>query len=307
MKNELKGILFIALAGACWSTIGVFAKVLLENDFTSYEIAFVRLFFGSLLLALYFLKRNPKLFKLDKKALIVTIVMGVVTQGLFNLVFFSSLNLIGVINATILLYLAPLFITIFSVVLFKERLNFKKRMGVLLSIIGSLLALTGGVFAFEGLSTLGIVFGILSGLGYSLVSIFGKFGIVKTPSETLIFYSFLFGLILISCFINPVSIIVKIDNLQVIGAILGLAVFPAVLAYIFYFKGISTGIELSKVGIMSMIELILSILWSVLFLNESLNTIKIIGLFLIFLAIYLINKPHETAKKHHPHTTFSKT
>lgn len=290
MTDDTKGIIYITLAGICWSTIGIFAKILMANNFTSYEVAFVRLFFGALLLSLYFLKQNKGFFLISKKSLVFTFFMGVITQGIFNIVFFSSISLIGVINATILLYLAPIFITCFSVIFFKENLTLNKKTGVILSVIGSFLALTGGMFIFQNISPIGLVFGVLSGLGYSLVSIFCKFGLKKNHAETLIFYSFIFGLIFISGFFNPLSIVLKINNIDVILAITGLALLPAAAAYIFYFKGISTGIDLSRVGVLSMIELILSIIWSVIFLNEALNSIKVFGIALILFSIFLINK-----------------
>ncbi len=288
--THIKGLIFIALAGISWSTTGLFAKNLLTSGFTSIEVSFIRLFLGAMLFLIYFLIVNFKLLKIDKKGLILTLFMGVITQGLFNLVFFASVERIGVINGTILLYLAPLFITFFSVVIFKEKLTLLKQFGVGLSIVGSVLALTGAVFNFKDLSAIGVILGIASGFGYSLVSVFSKIGLKRYPAKTLIFYSFAFGAAFIFPLVDIGEIAMKVHGTKVIASILGLGIFSATVAYIFYFEGISTGLDLSKVGVMSMIELIFAIIFAVLFVNETLTPIKVLGIGLILLSIYLINK-----------------
>lgn len=290
MNRELRGSIYIALAGISWSTTGIFAKNLMESGLTSIEVSFIRLFLGAFFFFVYFIFGNTHLFKIDKRGLILTFFMGVITQGIFNLVFFSSVDLIGVINATVLLYLAPLFLTIFSVSIFKEKLTVLKSAGVLLSITGSVLALTGAVFDFATLSIIGVGYGVMAGLGYALVSVFGKFGLQKYHAKTLIFYNSLFGMAFILPLVNIGELVVKVNSHVVILCSLGLGIFAVVLAYLFYFEGISSGIDLSKVGVLSMIELIFAVTLSVIFVNETLTTVKVLGLSLILVAIYLINK-----------------
>ncbi len=294
MKQSTKGLLLIAFAGICWSTTGIIAQSLLNVGFASTEIAFLRLFLGALVFLLYFLTKNKTLLTIDRKGLQLTLIMGIVTQGLFNLSFFKSVSLIGVINATILLYLAPIFITFFSAFIYKEHISLLKKTGVSLSILGSVLALTGGIFNFESLSIVGIAFGLYSALGYALVSVFSKSGLGKYHPNTLIFYSFLFGVFVISPFIDFSQMLDKVSTLPTLLNIIALGLIPASLAYLFYFKGIATGLDLSKVGVISLVELIFAILLSVAILGEELTPVKILGLGLISYSIYLINRPERT-------------
>lgn len=291
MNQTTKGLINIALAGICWSTTGVLAQKLLNKGFVSTEVAFIRLFLGAMIFLLYFLAKDRSRFMLNRKGLLLTLIMGIVTQGLFNLSFFRSVSLIGVINATILLYLAPIFITIFSALFYKEHIHSNKKIGVFLSIIGSILALTGGIFDYSTLSAAGVAFGLYAALGYSLVSIFSKAGLDKYNATTMIFYSFFFGMLVISPFVKIDQMFIKVDSLSIVFYILALGILPASLAYLFYFKGIATGLDLSKVGVMSLIELIFAILLSVAILGEVLTPVKIFGLVLISFSIYLINRP----------------
>lgn len=297
MNHSTKGPINIALAGICWSTTGVLAQTLLSEGFDSTEVAFIRLFLGAFIFLLYFLLKDKSRLLINRKGLLLTLIMGIVTQGLFNLSFFRSVSLIGVINATILLYLAPIFITILSALFYKEHIHRVKKVGVFISIMGSILALTGGIFDYSTLSTAGIAFGLYAALGYSLVSIFSKSGLDKYNANTMIFYSFLFGMLVISPFVKVDQMIVKVDSLPIILYILALGIFPASLAYLFYFKGIATGLDLSKVGVMSLIELVFAILLSVAILGEVLTPVKILGLALISFSIYLINRPVPSKHK----------
>lgn len=289
MKSQRLGTIYIALAGLSWSTTGIFAKNLMASGISSKEVALLRLTLGTLILFFTLMIQNRDYIKINRAGLVLTFFMGTITQGVFNLCFFSSVDAIGVMNATILLYLAPLFITAFSVLLFKEHLTTFKKWGVLISIIGSVLALTGGSFAFKGLTFVGVLLGIFSGLGYSLVSVFSKFGLKKYAPQTMILYSFFFGALLILPFTTPLHIVQKINSPTVLLSTMGLGVFSASVAYLLYFAGINTGIELSKVGVISTIELIFAIFFSVIFAGETINSIKIFGILLIISAIILIN------------------
>lgn len=293
MSQNYKGLALVALAGICWSTTGVFANTLLNHGLSAYEVAFSRLFVGSSIFFVYFMLKDRALLKLDLFGIILTFFMGLLTQGLFNMAFFSAIDKIGVIHSTVLLYLAPLFITIFSVLLYKEKLSKEKFAGVGLSIIGSFLALTSGKLDLHALSLSGLALGLYAGLGYSLVSIFSKFGQKKYNGKTLIFYSFLFGQLVILPFTNFKLILSSLHVPAVSTSVIGLGFIAAALAYILYFEGIATGVELSKVGVVSMVELILAIALSVVIVGESLTLVKIIGILLILVSIYVINKPKK--------------
>jgi drug/metabolite transporter (DMT)-like permease len=60
------------------------------------------------------------------------------------------------------------------------------------------------------------------------------------------------------------------------------------IAYVLYFNGISTGIELSKAGVISVLELIVSIILSVTLIGEKLSTVKFIGIITIVISIIII-------------------
>lgn len=291
LKNKkMRGYWYIAFAAILWGTLGTFAKLLIERGFTSEEVAFIRLFFGAMTLFIYIVVTDRKILKLDIKGFFITFGIGLVTQAGFNLAYFNAVRITGVSTAAILLYMAPVFLLIWSILIFKEKLNWKKTLGVVLCTGGSFLAVTGGHFESLFLSLTGIGFGLLSALTYSLMSVFGKLAMKTYPKLTIIFYSFTFGALMMFPFINFQHIKLATKGPQFWGLAIGLGIVPSALSYILYFKGISMAIDLSRAGIISILELIVSIIIAVVLFGESLNAIKGMGICFIFSAIVIIQE-----------------
>ena len=60
--------------------------------------------------------------------------LGVLTKGIFKLALDTSMTLVGVATATILMYLAPVFAAIMSMLFFKEKLRGYQHFAILLNL-----------------------------------------------------------------------------------------------------------------------------------------------------------------------------
>ena len=78
------------------------------------------------------------------------------------------------VGSVVLLYTAPFFVMVLSVLFFREKLTFRKVFALLLSFAGCILVvgLTGAEARSVGGET--VLIGLCAGFGYSLYSIFGK-------------------------------------------------------------------------------------------------------------------------------------
>jgi len=68
------------------------------------------------------------------------------------------------------------------------------------------------------------------------------------------------------------------------------------IAYILYFKGIESGINLSNAGIISTVELIISIMFAYFLFGENFILIKFFGVVFIVISIILINNSDSNKK-----------
>lgn len=281
------GYVSVAVAAVFWGTIGLFVKILGGMGLSIETIVFIRLFYGCLILAAIMFIKSGSYFKVDLKGLILLGLMGVFTQAAFNLVYFKTIEIIGVASAAVLLYVAPVLIILLSKLIFKEILNPFKKIGLVICLLGAFMAITGGHMETLNMDQKGILLGLSSAVIYAMLSITSKIAIERYDPLTVIFYSFLFGTIAISPFVPHSDFVTIFSKTDVVMLSFTMGLVPAAFAYFSYFRGIGQKIDLSIVSVISTLELLVSVLIGRLFLNESITTLKLVGLSLIVISIFI--------------------
>ena len=297
MKKGANSYVFIAMAGILWSTLGLFGNMLMERGLSSEQVAFTRLFIGFIVLSLYSLIRRPEVLKINLKCLLYCGAIGIICQGLFNKCYFKAVEVTGVSIAAVLLYTSPLFLAVFSKIVYKEKMTRAKIISLILCCIGAIMAVTGGVLDLKGINTYGIIMGIMAAITYALMPIISKNALKEFSSETILIYGFLFGAIFMIPSAKPVEMIGFVTDMNVLPYMILLGVFPAAMAYIFYAEGIARGCELSIVGVVASVELIAASIigWTVV--GEVFTIGKAIGVAIMFVSAFTAvagNKEVET-------------
>ncbi|NMB00853.1 MAG: EamA family transporter [Firmicutes bacterium] len=155
MKNKgyLQGYLFVAIAGSLWGIGGFFVTKMSDAGASSLMTAFGGHFLALPPLLLYLLaKKGKDGLKISKQGLLVSILLGVLTKGIFKLALDTSMILVGIATSTILMYLAPVWTAIMAVIFFKEKLRSYQVFALLLNLIGCTLVITGGI-VFSSIAT----------------------------------------------------------------------------------------------------------------------------------------------------------
>lgn len=250
------------------------------------------------LLIFLLVKKGIHGLKISAKGLAVSILLGVLTKGIFKLCLDTSMILVGIATSTILMYLAPVWTAIMAIIFFKEKLRGYQYFALILNIIGCTLVVTGGNFKKLNISGLGLALGLATGFLYGLSTILGKIGTSGDDSATMAFYMMVFSSITTAIFAKPwVHLDLFIDSTFLFWAILG-AVFSGTVANILFLTGLSMGIDASKTTIVTSIEVVVATLAGVLLLNEVIHLIGYFGIIIMLLSIVLINinisNPKET-------------
>ena len=286
MKKGVNSYAFIAMAGILWSTLGLFGDMLMNRGLSSEQVAFTRLFIGFIVLSLYSLIRRPEVLKINLKCLLYCGAIGIICQGLFNKCYFKAVEVTGVSVAAVLLYTSPLFLAVFSKIVYKEKMTRAKIISLILCCVGAIMAVTGGVLDLEGINTYGIIMGIMAAITYALMPIISKNALKEFSSETILIYGFLFGAMFMIPSAKPIEMIGFVTNMNVLPYMVLLGVFPAAMAYIFYAEGIARGCELSIVGVVASVELIAASIigWTVV--GEVFTIGKVIGVAIMFISAF---------------------
>ncbi|MBE7065859.1 MAG: hypothetical protein E7384_08635 [Ruminococcaceae bacterium] len=287
MKNA--ATVYVLLAGILWGAMGVFSSKLNLLGMGSFDIAQVRVTLGLVLVGLYLAIFDRKMFKIKLKDVWCFIGTGIVSLLLFSCCYFSAIELTGLSVAAVLLYTAPTFVMIMSLILFKEKMTANKLIALVMSLLGCILV--SGVLSGGSVSFAGVLFGIGSGFFYALYSIFGRFAINRGyGSWTMVFYTFLFCSI--GCaFFTDWKVVYEVATLSPSSWLIfgGTALITAFLPYVFYSKGLE-GLESSKASIVASVEPVVGTIMGMIFFGQFPSAMGYVGIVLVLGAIVILNR-----------------
>ena len=288
MDQITKNYIKIALAGVFWGTIGLFGKTLEGYGMSSEMIAFSRQFAGFSILFIIFLFKDPSVLRIDRKGLKSAMIIGVVSQGIFNLAYFGSIKLVGTFTAVVLLYFSPVIMFLLGTFMYREKSSRKKVFSVLLCLTGCVYGVTGGDFSTLQSNTVGILLGLTAALTYSLMPALSKKTTTIYNPFTIIIYSFMFGAIMLIPFAKPVASIMAVQDKAVFLIIPLFGFISSSIPYCLYIPSLHN-VQVSKLGVIASIELVVSIAIAVLFLKEPLSAGKVAGAAIIMASILIMN------------------
>jgi len=186
-----KGYVWVLAAASCWATSGVLLKHILENYApTPLALAFWRDFltFITMFAALACFRRDG--LRVARRDLPPLLGMGVISVGVFHVLWVYAVDLIGVAPAHVLNYSAPAFVVLFSWLLWREPLTQRKLGALLLTFAGCALVVEVYDVSQFRLNWVGILVGLGTGVTWATYSIFGKLSLERYSAWTLVTYAF---------------------------------------------------------------------------------------------------------------------
>ena len=288
LKRQTKGYLMVAAGATLWGTVGIQVQTLFNYNLSLQSIVFWRLFFAFIILFSFVFFTNKKRLIIDKKGLIYLASMGLFSQLLFNLFYFSCIQKTTIATAVTLLYSAPIFIAVMARIFYKELFTPVKTVALFLCMGGCFFAATGGSVAVLKLNLIGVLMGLGAGFTFSLVTIISKAIIHKYHQFTIIVYALGFGLLFYLPFSHPLIIFQKNLPLEVWLLIASFGVISTAIAYGLYITGISYGIEVSRAGIISTLELVVAVILSYLIFKEALWGWKLAGILMVVFSVVIV-------------------
>ncbi|WP_048124941.1 DMT family transporter [Methanosarcina lacustris] len=268
---------FAAVITSCilFGMIGLFVKGIRNMDAGS--ILFYRLFFGfTVILGYLIVSGGITKIELKQKKFYMFLLGILNTVTMFA--YFSSIKYTGIPVAVLLLYTAPIYVTLLSPLLLKEQVTHRDMVALILSISGILLAvnpstLYGGTGSENGNYIIGILFGLLSGLSYGC-SIMTINYLKETYSAVeQMFWSTAISLVLLLPFGISISAPILLENLNLL---VPLGVIATAFASILYFKGV-VRIKAQTTAVLSLLEPVSSIGFCCMLFGEPVQSNTIGG------------------------------
>ncbi|WP_164669203.1 DMT family transporter [Virgibacillus doumboii] len=283
-----KAFLYIIIGAGLWGTIGWYVKNLYTYGFTPMEVVTLRAWSAAIILVIYLLITAPKKLKLtsasDIKYFIGT---GVFSIIFFNYCMFTAIELATIPVATALLYTAPAFVTVLSFLFFKEPLTKSKIVALFITLAGTALVVGLIPLNLETFKLAAILFGLGSGIGYALYSIFSKFALKKYTSLSITTYTFIVAAVSLLPFFPYKEKFTLLLDPAVLFYAFGLGFLPTAFAYIIYTYGLNKT-EASTASILTTIEPVVATLIGIYIFHEAFSITQMLGMACIIGAVILI-------------------
>ncbi len=288
-----KAFLLIIAAGIFWGTSPLFVHILAPFGFTSLQMTGIRGAVAFLCTAVFALIRDRRAFLVRPLQLLLCLGVGT-AQFLTAATYYTAIQLASPSVAVVLMYSAPIYVTVFSVLFLGERLSVLKITSVAMMLAGC--CLVSGLVGGFTLPFMGLVFGLLSGLSYAVYNILLKYASrLGLRSLTITMYSFGTIVLLALCVADVGSIpaIVATDPLRALPLMLCLGVCTCALPYLLYTRAMRD-LPAGTATALGIMEPMAATIFSVLFLDEHLTVFPAIGIILILTAVVLLSKAEHT-------------
>ena len=270
MKKENIAIIEMLICATLWSVAGIFIKLIPWNGFA---VAGMRSLIAGLTMAVYMLIKHYR-FIINKK----TLLSGVLTACVYTC-FTVSNKLTTAANAIVLQFTSPVFIVIFSSLIYKSPVR-KKDLAAVLSTLGGI-----ALFFFDQLQPGYIAGNIIAiGAGMFMAGMFMTVGELEGEERfsaitTGQFFTFLIGL--------PFIIATRPEfTATATASILILGVFQLGISYILYVKA-SVHCPPLACCLLGAVEPLLNPVWVLIFDGERPGLFALIGGVIVIAAVTL--------------------
>lgn len=274
--------------GFFWGFMGFFTRHLLSIGIDANGAILVRCGIAAVCFGLLILVTGPGQFRVRLKDLWCFIGTGLLSLLFFTFCYFHAINMMDLSTAAILLYTAPTFVMLMSAVLFGEKVTPVKGTAVLLAFAGC--CLVSGVGTDTHITLAGLLFGLGSGIGYALYTIFSRFALQRGySSNTINFYSCLLAAVGAFVIWRPAGIVSAMtSSLPSFGWCLATGVLSCFVPYLLYTYSL-TGLENGRASVLASVEPVVASLIGVIAYHERMTFASAAGVILVLSAVLLLN------------------
>lgn len=297
-KEHLPAHLAVIAANIIFGLNFVIAKGIMPNWLEPRAVILLRVVGAGLTFWIVsFFMGNEKIAKSDRWRLFVGGIFGVAVN---QIMFFEGLNLTTPINASIIMVAVPILVLIMSHFMIGDRITWIKTIGIILGFSGAaFLILQNGKLSLNSDTVLGNLFVLINAASYGFYLVLIKPLMARYHPVTVMKWVFTYGFL----FVFPASIqkIVHSDFTVIPFSIwlsIGFVIFfTTVLAYFFNnysLKKISPSAASSYIYSQPFIAAVFAIIVGA----DKVNIDELVAAVLIFIGVYLVNKPKKKPAPH---------
>lgn len=297
-RERWKGILLVLLGASLWGSSSNVAQFLFQHDISPTWLVEVRLLVSGIGLLLYSIyrygwKATCSIWTRweDGKSIFLFSIGGMLSV---QLTFFLAIKYGNAATATLLQYLAPVLILIYSSIR-----NFKlpksvDGFSILFALLGITLLVTDGDVGQIAISPMALFWGLLSAVALAFYTLQPVSLLEKFASPIVVGWGMMIGAIIFSCLQSPWEFAWTLfKDRDLLFGLVFVILFGTLLAFTFFLTSLRY-IFPYEASVLSCIEPLTAVLIGVLFMNLSFMLWDWLGSLLIILSVILISWKKES-------------
>jgi len=280
----------LLLTAVFWAGTFIAGKVV-TREMLPFSAAFVRFTIASVFLILITFRFERSFPRMRLGQIASVLFLGMTGILAYNVFFFKGLKLIEAGRASLVIATCPVFITIFSSAIFKERVNLKQVFGIFISVLGAAVVISKGqlVELLRGNVGYGEMFIFGCVLCWTAYTIVGK-TLMKVFSPIIV--------VTYSSLVGTAGLLVPAIFEGILGSFSGysasawigvfyLGIFGTVLGFIWYYDGVKR-IGPIKAGLFINFIPIAAVLLAFFILGEAITISLLVGAILVIFGVLLV-------------------
>ena len=292
-KNEKIAIPVVLLAGLIWSFGPLVVRYMNDPNLVSWQYIFARGLTIFLIINLYLFFEEGTNFYKNYFKIGISGIIGGSGLGIAMITFIYSITNTSAAITLLCLAAMPFFTALLGFLFLKEKISINVWIAIIIATIGIIIIALGNT---EKGSLIGLVFGMISSIGFSVFSVTLRWR-KETPKFTTVAFAGFF------CFALS-SIIIITNNLSFLSTSYNSSLFSlhgtlVCIGLILYSIG-SKAIPAAELTLLSLTEVIGGIFWvwvPFLGINEVPSTNTIIGGFFLFMSIMYYSLTIKTNRR----------
>jgi len=293
LKNEKIAIPVVLMAGIIWSFGPLVVRHMNEPNLVPWQYIFARGLTIFLVLNLYLFFEEGKNFYKNYFRIGMSGVIGGTGLGIAMITFIYSITNTSAAITLLCLAAMPFFTALLGFMFLKERISINVWIAIVIAAIGIVIIALGNT---QKSSLLGLVFGMVSSIGFSVFSVTLRWR-KETPKFTTVAFAGFFCLIVATIVILTNDLVFLSTSYN--GTLFSIHGTLVCMGLILYSIG-SKAIPAAELTLLSLTEVIGGIFWvwiPFLGINEIPSTNTIIGGFFLFMSIIYYSLTIKTNRR----------
>lgn len=272
MNKLYRGAILILISASCYALMPIFAVYAYRGGTNVSTLLFLRFALAAIIFFIYIFTRIDKI-TFNRSGVRSSLLLGAVLLTLQSILYFESLKYIPTSLQALLFYTYPIFVTLLSFIVYKERPNIRLIASIALSMFG--LGLVLGT-SFETINFLGALLVLGAAAVYSVYMTVSNH-IVKntTPVVMSAFVTLSASVMLLIIGLSTNTLVFTFDKSAWLP-ILGIVLFSTLISLVTLFRGIEL-LGPARAAILSMVEPLVTIIISCILFHDKLDPWQWLG------------------------------